>query len=90
MKEVANVVVAPGELDAPALALEAPGLRKLRLQADDVEGLLPDGIGKRGLIAHVLQPRLQVQPRELITPRGRPASLQQVRGQEQDGRLEGS
>src|SRR4029077_884293 len=55
-----------------------------------VERLLPGTVRERGLKAHALQLRLQVQPRELIPARARAAALEKVRGEKADRRLEGA
>ena len=83
-----DVVVTPAEVDSLAPDLEAPALRELRLDADDVERLLPAAAGEGGAVTHALQASLQIQPRQPICARARSPALQQVRGQEAHRRLE--
>jgi hypothetical protein len=84
----ADVVVAQGESDAAALSPEAPLLRQVRADADDVERLLPRAIGERAAVSHALEARLQVEARRLIGAGRGSAAFEQVRGEEADRRLE--
>src|SRR5215470_14929486 len=74
-----DVVRVPAQIEACTASLEAPALRKLSLETDDVERLLPGAVGKCGLVAHAFEPGLQVEPRELVAARGRAAPLEQIR-----------
>src|SRR6185437_16072773 len=89
-----DVVLIPAQIDrsarAPARAasLEAPHLGKRCLHANDIEALLPLTLRSGGLVAHRLELRLQVQHRELVTPRGHGAPFELSGGEKTDRRLE--
>ena len=84
----ADVVVPPLQVDGLAAGLEAPGLRHVGLDADDLEGLLPLAVGEDRLVAEELESRGEIELRGLVATAGRPAPFQQVVRQEADGRLE--
>ena len=83
-----DVVIVPFEIHPAMRRLKAPGPRHVRLDADDVERLLPLSVRETRLVAEPLELGGEIEPGELIPPCGRSAALERIGRQKPDGCLQ--
>src|SRR5690606_22920297 len=83
-----DVIIVPREVHRGALRAKGPRLRRVRVDANDVERLFPLAVRTGRLVAELLELRRKIEPGELATARGRAATFERIVAQETDGRLE--